>query len=267
MRRILAAGAAMLMAFVGLSLTTASAATLNLAAAPGAFLLEDSACAPGTDNGNPVIDATASSPGTAGNFSEISLTNIPAACDGRTVDVYAHGEGGAVVATGSGTAEANSAAISVGDYTGSAVTAVVVRISGWLFPTNWTAPPPPAAASCVGATSAPVGTGGDCAITHTGGTFWGNTGSRQGHISFSVTTPAQNAIVTLDLSQAPYAGWTVGGVSTNGDWIAVPGYSCSELPLVRLYANPGNAGKGTTVYLNLRESPAPTGGGAICPGP
>jgi hypothetical protein len=56
----------------------------------------------------------------------------------------------------------------------------------------------------------------------------------------------------------------------NLDWIPVPGYSCSELPIVRLYANPGKGGVSKDIYLMLAEDANYFGTGAgqparICP--
>lgn len=260
MRRVVVAGAAILMAIAGLSLTTASAATLEVAAAPGVFLAQESACAPGTNNGVPVIEAATARANSAGVYTWVGISDIPADCHGLPLDVFIHSTTGDLISSGTGTAGAGVTEVAVGSYTGSAVTAVVVRIDGWLFPTTWTAPIS-APMSCVGATPAPIGTGDDCTITYTNGTWWGDSGSRMGHISFSVSTPAQNAIVTLDVSRAPFPEWPIRGFNTNGDWVVVPGYSCSEMPYIRLYANPNHGGKSTSVYLNYWENP---GSGSIC---
>ncbi|MFW2512265.1 signal peptidase I [Demequina sp. SO4-13] len=250
--------------------TPASAAQLTLLVGHELAVLPLQACAPGQAGGAPVIDSTGTDGTSAGVFSEVSLSGVPAACHGRPLEVFVHDSSGTVISSGSETASA-SPIIAMSGYAATSVATVVVRIGGWIFPTTWTAPLPPVPTepySCVGATSAPQGTGEACTVTPKRGNTWGSPGSRLGHQTFSVDTSAPNAIVTIDLSKSPFPGWTVAAVMTNGDWIKVPGYSCSELPLVRVYANPANGGKKQGAYFWYQESAAGIGSqNVICPGP
>lgn len=267
MRRAWAAATAVLVLAGGLGASTASAAQLDVRAGDRPSLSTASACAATMVGGVPVVRTTA----TGTSASHVSVTGVPAPCRSRVIEVFVHNASGVRIATGvlaGGTAANGSATVPVPAYSTAAVGRVVARIGGWIFPTTWTEPPPPAPYSCVGATSVPQGTGQACTVTPSGGTSWGSAGSRRGHQSFSVTTSAPNAIVTIDLSKSPFPGWTVRAVVTNHDWIKVPGYSCSELPLVRVYADPSKGGKGQSLYLEYRESAQDNQGAhVICPGP
>lgn len=126
--------------------------------------------------------------------------------------------------------------------------------------------------SCVSASKEGVPNNEPCEIKLKGDgpTWWGESGpNRMGYIFFTVTTEAENAIVTLDTSSGDFPDWDIVGVSTNKDWIAAPGYSCEQFPEVQLYASPGHGGKGTPVYLEFWENPADSKPSdvTICPKP
>ena len=224
MRRILATAAALLTAIVGLSLTTASAATLNLATTPGTFFMQPAACAPGTANGAPVIGSATAAPGSSGSFSGVSLSNIPTACQGLPLEVFVHGPQGTLMASTATPSSANSSAVTVNvpSYTGTGVADVVLRIGGWLFPTNWTPPTPmpTQAVSCValdGYQGNP--TGQACTVTFTTNNVaynpWPTVSAYD--VSFIVSTPAPSWAVVVDTSHAALPQIGVTSIHTNGN--------------------------------------------------
>lgn len=241
MRRLLAAASATLVAIVGLSLTTANAASLEVDTAPAIFVTQESACAPGTANGVPIIDATATSPGTAGSYSAVSLSNIPASCQGFPVDVFVHSTAGGLILSGSGTVGSGTISVGVGDYTGSAVPTVIVRIGGWLFPTNWTAPAAPVApfvANCTVFNDA-QGTSGPCTVTLTfvGGVQ--NLGEHHGsgdfqEVKVSVAHSLSQGIYwTADFNFAELPGLLVSPTKLGADWgNASAPQGCGDFPQV-----------------------------------
>ena len=243
MRRLLAAASAMLVAIVGLSLTTANAASLEVDTAPAIFVAQESACAPGTVNGIPIIGTTATSPGTAGSYSAVSLSDIPATCQGLPVDVFVHTTAGDLISSGSGTVGSGTTFVGVGDYTGSAATAVIVRIDGWLFPTTWTAPEAPAApfvANCTVFNDAD-GTSGPCTVTLTfvGGVqnFGPDVGSGDfQEIQVVVTHSLSQGIYwTADFNFAELPGLLVSPTKLGADWnIASVPQGCGDFPQVTI---------------------------------
>lgn len=289
MRRVVVAGAAILMAIAGLSLTTASAATLEVAAAPGVFLAQEPACGPSTANGFPIIDATASAPGTPGSYSGITLSNIPTACQDLDsplpVDVFVHTAAGDLMSSGSGTVGSGTTTVGVGDYTGSAVTAVIVRIDGWLFPTTWTAPAPSNPAVPLGPiTCYKVDSGGSVILDGAGeGVLCDNaptisvdtwTSDGTNHMmqaEFSVMAVEPSILLVLDFSdpffdayQGDLAHSWVSHVRYGAVSDVAPDYSCSAMPVFEIKGTHPNVTWGAhsiSGAVILNSQPAD---GAIC---
>ncbi|WP_084039263.1 hypothetical protein [Demequina sp. NBRC 110053] len=257
---VLCAAVAAIAALVASSVTHASAATLNVSGS-GIVTMTNQACT--------TASLAATAPAASAAQTTVRLTGVPAACIGTSIDVALRASNGARLSSGTLTPAAQGQnAVPMSSYDTSAVATVAVLLNGWWVPASWTAPAPPAAYSCVSVNASLQPTGAPCTVNPTGPfDSYGSPGSRQGHGTFTVTTTSANAIVSLNLNAAPLPSWAKGAVGTNGDWIKVPGYSCSELPVLRLYANPSNGGKGTPVYVSFAESASAAVGGRICPAP
>lgn len=263
MRRILAAATAILAMAVGLSVTSASAAQMPVFAGLQTSFADASACAPANEGGVPVVKTTASSSGSA---SAVALSGIPAGCAGLSLEVFVHDTSGTIIASGAGTA-AGTVSIGVGTYATASVATVIARIGGWIFPTEWTAPPPTTGPA---ATCQAINPGGQvrdtatCSVTLSpnGGPPWGHQGSQLWNFTFNVTWDTQPPNsnwtwrVTFDLAQSPFPGFTpqwVGTYSNSGMGLA-PGYSCAQLPTLTMQSTSQNVWGGT---LEISDGPAP----------
>lgn len=254
MRRFLAAASALLVTFFSLNVTTASAATLDVTAAPAAFVMQDSACAPGTNDGAPVIGAAAAGLGTANTYSQVSLTGIPTDCQNLPLDVMVHDAQGALIAASSAPVSAPSAAttVSVGDYVGAEVTQVVVRIAGWLFPTTWQPPAPSNPTPPLGpVTCYQLDANGDLVMDASGmgvpcesePVLW-NVNAWPGtlQVEYQIDT-ALSALLVFDFSHPTYAAYdgdpaasSVQLFGYNGGNHLREGYDCSALPVLEIVA-------------------------------
>lgn len=235
MRRLLVAASALLLA-AGFGLTAANAASLEVSTATGTFVTEELPCSAGTVNGVPVIGAAAADPGSPGMFGAVSLSSIPTKCQGLPADVFVHTTAGGLISTGSGAV--GSDAIGVGDYTGSAVTAVVVRIDGWLFPTDWTAPEaptPPLVSNCV-VYSMLAGVSGPCEVTFTVGPVLTSPLGQYQELTINVDhSIPQQLYWTADFNFAELPGLLVEPTRLGADWAnASAPAGCEAFPVVTL---------------------------------
>lgn len=240
MRRLLVAAAAGLVAVMGFGLTTASAATLDVTTAPATFFMQESACAPATSNGTPVIDAAVGGTATANSYNQVSLSDIPEPCRTLPLEVFVHGLQGELVASTSAPIRATSSAVTVnvGDFTGSEVTYVVLRIDGWLFPTSWTAPEVPSAPfvdNCV-MTYPSLGLTEPCTVTvNVGPVEMSEFGEYQ---TVRVTVSHSHATQlywTADFNFAELPGLQVEPTKLGSEWNnAYAPQGCADFPIVSL---------------------------------
>lgn len=235
--------------------TPASASHLDVDAPNAPAYLDAAPCA------DTPWAATAGGTGSGGSYTQVALSGIPSSCQGKAATIALYSSAGALLASGTVTPGGATANLTVSSYVAANVSLVIVKVDGWVLRATWTAPVITAPASCVALN--PAGNPTDQVCTPTVQqtlTTWGSPGARLGFISYKITTGGSNAILTLDLSKIGFGGWNYGFIQTNGDWIARPDYSCSELPIVRLYANPAHAGVGTNAYIWVQEQPStPTG--------
>lgn len=284
MRRRLVAGAAALMAAMGFSLTAASAATLDVATAPATFFMQESACAPATNNGAPVIDATVGGPATANSYERVSLSDIPANCQNLPLEVFVHGPQGALVAstTTAVSASSSTATVDVGNYTGTAVTQVVVRIDGWLFPTVWTAPapanptPPLGPVTCYqldangNLVTDASGQGVRCSatpailsVTPAGDDIWS---PADVNINYLVTPVSSRVLLIFDLSHSTFSAYRGDPAKSSATVVgydgsaAIRGGACLNSPILAVEQTPawGRASGGITLVSSAL-------GGTQCP--
>ncbi len=143
-RRAGVLGAVAVIAVVALGISNASAASLTVIAGKlGTFNVADR-CATG-----PLAVAVAGTPGVGGTYTQVSIANVPAACDGKAIALTVFGAArnalgtsvlGAVAVTGPTT-------VIMGSYTGADVLGAALTIGGYGMSTTWTGPA--GAANCV----------------------------------------------------------------------------------------------------------------------
>ncbi|WP_062136247.1 hypothetical protein [Demequina aestuarii] len=256
-RRILAAAAAVALA-MGLSVTTASAAQLPVLAGLQTSVVGASACAPALEGGTPVLETTAPSGGSA---SAVALSGVPAECGGLAVELFVHDDSGAVIASGTGTA-AGTVSVAVDAYDTSDAEAVVARIAGWIFPTTWTVPAPPPAATCVPMSTDGTVVAGSCSVTRIQVSEpWPDGAGQKANVYVSVTSAAPRFRITFNFAQAPFPGWTPVAVD-RGNLLLAPGASCSTLPV---YTMNGPTWSSSSYYFNISSNPLASA--SPCPGP
>lgn len=285
MRRMVLAAVAAATAFVGLSLTTASAANLTLTAASDIFVVQESQCAPGVIDGAAVIETASAGSHSAGVYTRVSVGDIPDNCEGLPLEVLVHSAAGDLIAFGAGATGTGTAEVIVGSYTAAAVTAVVVRIDGWLFPTTWIAPAPSNPAVPLGPiTCYKVDSSGNVVLDGAGeGVLCDNaptisvntwTSGETNHTmqaQFSVLAVEPSVLLVLDFSDPvfdayqgdPEHSW-VSHVRYGAVSDVAPDYSCSELPVFEIKGTHPNVGWGAhsiSGAVILNSQPAD---GAIC---
>ena len=73
----------------------------------------------------------------------------------------------------------------------------------------------------------------------------------------TITSSHINSRTTLNLSQAPFPGWTPLSLIGNGDFVSAtipaPAYSCAQLPVLQMNRNVGNGS--TTLYFQMTTQP------------
>ncbi len=255
----------------GTGVTPAAASGLSINTVGAGAVISKARCAPGT------WGATVAGTPSAGNYTQVQLSAIPAGCQGLLATVYVHNSAGAVIATGTVTPAGATATATTSSYSGAAVTTVFVKVQGWPLKTTWTPPAPPGTAwTCIavnpgGATN----TGYPCSvsISPAGGPPWGyDNGTMLWNYSFSVTwtgqQPPNNSWkwrVTFNHAVAPFPGFTpqwVGMYSNPGIQLA-PGYSCSQQPIMSIQSTSRNVWGGS---FEIANGPAPSwfSGQSLC---
>lgn len=135
----LAAVVLWLLAIAGIS--QVSAAQLSVITGLQAQLFTVSACA---DD----LSATAADPkGKSGNYGEVEISTIPAACNGLPLAYFLFDDNGAVMVDGTGTASTGVMNFAIqGNYDAEDVVSAAVLIDTWPIPTTWSMDAPPPAA-------------------------------------------------------------------------------------------------------------------------
>lgn len=128
----------------GSGVTPAAASSLTVNTVGSAAVISKTRCAAG------VWAATVAGTPSAGDYTQVQLSAIPAGCQGLLATVYVHNSAGAVIATGTVTPTGATATVTTSSYSGAAVTAVFIKVQGWPVRTVWTPPTPtnPPAGQC-----------------------------------------------------------------------------------------------------------------------
>lgn len=261
MRRIVAAASAFFVAIVGLSLTTASAASFTLSAEPTVYFDEISACAEGTADGRPIIQTAA-----ADTSTEVAVSDIPSDCHDMPLEVFVYNSAGELIAAGSDSSQAGDFDVTVDGRTATA-DFVLLRIDGWVFPTTWTGPTPVAPSqpfeNCVGYDH--NGNFVECYVTTS--PDWGSTGpnGKFQHFNFNVyATTNHNSVaswtMTVNLNAIDWLDWTPGFVGKEG---ADFGVNACNLPQMNLRSGPSNNWGGRMVVGEFGP-PAGWSGSTLC---
>jgi hypothetical protein len=275
-----------IVAVVGLAsvfgLSPASASSLTITTKGNIFTHTYTPCTTATLRADPATRTTGT------YYTQLVVSAIPQLCNGKPITMFAYDAAGKLLMSSTlstssdpegktGTSGTVTFTKNTGSYSAASVSKVLVFIDTWGIQTTWTYTPPVTGPySCVPADNVPSALSvGTCVPDRVPHQNWGEWGDNRHHVMTTylhvdVAAGTANAIVTLDLSQAPFPTWTVRAIMGNLDWIPVPGYSCSELPIVRLYANPGKGGVSKDIYLMLAEDANYFGTGAgqparICP--
>lgn len=213
------------------------------------------------------LQATAPSSASA---TTLTITAVPANCQGRALAVYVLDAGGNALASQSGTTTAGSSTTKVtglSGYNSANVDSVVVFIDGWWIDTVWTAPTPPTPATgCVGIDPNVPGMTYPCTLSVASNYTSTNNGYTYTNTMFNAVTSAPIWRITVDLSST-VSGFTgmspVRYVGMYQNIVAAPGYSCSGLPLfVGQEANPSwGSSNGELVFS---DDPNFSAGNVIC---
>ncbi len=272
MHRIFAGTTVALALLVGLSIMSGSAARLDVTTAPQASVSTETACAPAVAAGQPVVSSATAGTATAGNYTRVAVSGIPVACQNLPMQVTVHGESGTLLQSALAPAGANgqSLEVPVANYTGNAVTDVIVRINGWIFPTNWAAPapanptPPIGAVTCYEADSNgnvvtdAAGNGVLCAAPSLQIGGWDK--HLQIQFSLQIATPV---IWVFDFSHSAFATQDFDRANSqvrvnpwSGPAELAGGYDCSELPIFEVVLRPSHGNLGGTIQVEPRQGPA-----------
>ena len=230
---ILASG---LVALVFAGLAIADAAQLSVGNG-GIFLGSLARCT----NGPVAITGGATHSGTS--YTSVSVTNLAAACSGKTIQVTVFNSSGTALATGTGTAGTSPFDVTTTAFTSTAATGVAVLVGTWGVPTTWTPPATTPAVSCValngGGNPQPSKT---CTITLSpnGSAPWANStppGGTLWNFTFNVTSETGNWEATFDLTNAAFP-FVPRWIGQNSVTVAkAPGFICGS-PVTTLIVRP-----------------------------
>jgi len=208
--------------------------------------------------GTALTAALAGTP-TGGNYTQLKVNNLPAACAGKAMTVSAHSSTGAVLATAAGTAVTGAVTVTTASaFVGANVAYVVVTIGAPRVATVTALPRPPA--TCVPTTSGGTVIAGTCTVTivRVDGP-WSDAFPQSANVYFTATSSSGWFNVTFDFSQPPFPGW--GPHSIGGNVTLPPLTSCSALPLVTVRGPSWSDSMPIDpYYLSISQA-----GGNICP--
>ncbi len=240
MPRIIAAAAAVLALMAGVTLTSASAARLDVTAGFQAFAASESSCAPAMSEGAPVIKAAVGQDRWRGASSHVKVNSIPANCVGLPFELLVHNQAGTVLASATGTT-ANPLNVRLSSYQVAQVAKVVMRIDGWVFPTQWANPGPEPAMICEAVdTAGNVVESHSCTVTASHMYVYRSMLIARGEaFDFSVSwdaNPPSNVRwrVKFDLAHPHFSPEAMSWIATPGllrpPFELSSGFSCSALP-------------------------------------
>lgn len=244
----------------GSGVTPAAASSLTVNTVGSAAVISKTRCAAG------VWAATVAGTPSAGNYTQVQLSAIPAGCQGLLATVYVHNSSGAVIATGTATPAGATATVTTSSYSGAAVTAVFVKVQGWPIKTTWTPPAPPANAwTCTALTpGGSPSTAHACTVSISpAGTPWAyDNGTMLWNYTFSVnwvTQPPNNNWkwrVTFNHAVSPFPGFTPQwvGLDYNPGIQLAPDYTCSQQPIMVIDSSNRSVWGAT---LNIANGPKP----------
>ena len=209
--------------------------------------------------GTALTAALAGTP-TGGNYTQLKVNNLPAACAGKAMTVSAYSSTGAVLATATSTAVTGAVTVTTASsFVGANVAYVVVTIGAPRVATVTPLPVP--AASCVPTDASGRVVPGTCTVTiaHVDGP-WGGEGSQNANVYFTAASSSGWFNVTFNFSQAPFPGWSPHSIT--GNLTLPPLTSCSALPIVTVRGPDWSNSSPPTAqyYVGIFQA-----GGNICP--
>ncbi|WP_066301738.1 hypothetical protein [Arthrobacter luteolus] len=212
---------------------------------------------------------------TAGQASTVTVSGLGTACAGKELALTLFDEDGAALAAGSTDLAADasgSATVAVPAYNPDDVAGVALTIGTWGVPGIWTYEPSIEApmVSCT-VLNDPTGTK-TCDVTDVRVDAWGYPEPDNFNFYATVTSPSEAEDVewelTLNLADPGYKLNANVADSNNGVTLA-PGWSCSEMPLVKLRGQESvstkyvGGGKTVTVWVQGKAASSPTSGGSL----
>lgn len=253
-RRIGALGAIAILAVLAFGISNASAASLSVIAGKlGSFNVADR-CVTG-----PLPVTVAGTP-TAGNYTQVSISSVPALCTDLKIQLTLVGASGASIVEFLGAVPTITAPTTVTltlpalvNYSGAAVIGAALTIGGYGVTATWTAPPAPPAGTCVvtgyqvgGNPSAkdPMLTGGTqtCSVTSVVAVnAWTSGGVRYTQFKVTLHNDSTDTIAfELDANLAtspPYLTWIPRSLNLSNLSLVS---ACGIMPNVRLTGPTGN---------------------------
>jgi len=254
-KRWIVAAVALLAAFA-IGASAANAASLNVSPKKQVTLTKLQKCAASMNGSNPVVQSTYSSSTT------VTVSALPAACNGLSLKINLHDASGAVIATGTTASASASQTVAVGTYTSTNVSAAIATIGGWIFPTSWNGGAP-VTPGCVGLDASGNPTGQACTLTIGTVTTWTSGSYKYSQFQFTAVTAAPVWKVTFNFADtAKWAGFTPVVVVSNQNVAKAAAYACSSLPVFQgVEANPSwNSNNGD---LTITTDPT-YGGTKLC---
>lgn len=204
---------------------------------------------------------------TAGLYTQVQISSIPAACNNLAVSIVVYDAAGVQLATGTGnTGATGTASVTTTSYRGASATGTALLVNTWGVRTTWTAPP---YYTCIAllANNNPVVPTVNCTLTNVTVTLGTHNGYQTATMSFRVANLGGNPrfLVTVDFaSNPPFPGWTPVRLWRD-NLLADPAYACTQLPFVSAR---GRVNQGPTYFFYETLDPVnfnPGGYTRICP--
>ena len=207
---------------------------------------------------------------TGGNYTQVQILSIPAACNNLAVRTVIFGTGGTQLATGTGnTGATGTATITTSSYAGASAIGVALLIDTWGVRTTWTPPSSLPSISCVALNNGrQVWNGHTCSVTITGTSgLYPNSippGGDTMNFTFSVTTTGTHWRVTINFASAGFPWNPTWAGQYNNETQKPGGFGCPS-PITSLQLEDNTALWGSTVYIGQLGAPSWWGGQTICP--
>lgn len=262
-----------IVAVVGLAsvfgISPASASSLNINAGGNLFTKTYMPCT------TTALTATPSTVATGTNYTKLVVSGIPAACNRKSITMYAYDTSGVLlmssglsasppVTTGTGGTVTFTKASS--SYNAAAVSNVLVFIDTWGVQTTWAYTPPASPLDCVGIDLANPSSTYPCTPSVDSTNTWTDRGYTYTNLKFKAVTSAPIWQITFDLSSTT-GGFTgmspVRWVGTYQNVVLAPNYNCNSLPVfVGREANPQWGSDGGEITFS--NDPAYANGTQLC---